>query len=141
MPATNPSDAVILERARRFANKAMWSVALQHRRLRSTEPEDAEFVFRWWVDLQFFIVALRRLRRAGELARRAASVADFVSKTLTTFDRKLPQLALIRNVGEHIDDYAAGAPGRRYKAIGRGMVQVGAWGGSTSRLAFAKPQR
>jgi hypothetical protein len=48
----------------------MFTVALQRRRTRSNEPEDEGFVMRWWADLHFFIVALRRLRRAAELASR-----------------------------------------------------------------------
>src|SRR5579859_2833960 len=57
---TGPSDAAILERAKSLSNEACFTVSLQHRRLRTTEPEDQVFVFRWWADLQFLIVALRR---------------------------------------------------------------------------------
>jgi hypothetical protein len=41
-----PSDAVIMERARSFANEAMFTVALQRRRIRSSEPEDDVFGMR-----------------------------------------------------------------------------------------------
>ena len=56
------SGAVIPERAKSFCNEACFTIALQHRRLKTTEPEDGVFVFRWHADLQFLIVALRRLR-------------------------------------------------------------------------------
>ena len=69
-----PSDAAILERARSLATEAISTVALQRRRPRSTEPEDGVFVFRWWADLQFLIVALRRLRRAAQLAARTPAL-------------------------------------------------------------------
>jgi hypothetical protein len=48
-----PSEAPILERARSLCNEAVWTVALQRTRLRSSEPEDAEFVFRKWADFRF----------------------------------------------------------------------------------------
>ena len=127
------SDAVILERARSFANEAMWTIALQRRRARSTEPEDHKFASRWWVDLQFLIVALRRLRRAAELASRVSSVAPLIESAMRDFDAAVPQLFLFRNVGEHIDDYLLGGPKRRHKQVGRAMLQVGTWDGTTYR--------
>ena len=100
---SGPSKAAILERARSLANEAMFTVALQRRRIRTDEPEDDVFVMRWWADLQFFIVALRRLRRAAELASRVEPVKDIVILALHSFDDALPQLAVMRNVGEHIE--------------------------------------
>jgi hypothetical protein len=47
-----PSHAATYERARRLANLAVWTVALQKRRLKTNEPEDAEFLFRRWADFQ-----------------------------------------------------------------------------------------
>jgi len=127
----SPSDAVIMERARSFANEAMFIVALQRRRIRSDEPEDAAFPKRLWADLQFFIVALRRLRRAAELACRVARAKDALSLALQNFDTALPQLSLMRNVGEHIDDYAVDSPKRRHKGVGRRGLQVHSWDGTT----------
>jgi len=126
-----PSDAVIMERARSFANEAMFTVALQRRRIRSNEPEDNVFVTRWWADLQFFIVALRRLRREAELAGRVTMAKDSMAFALQNFDTALPQLSLLRNVGEHIDDYAVDSPKRRHKDVNRQALQVGSWDGTT----------
>ena len=126
-----PSDAVIMERARSLANEAMFTVALQRRRVRSSEPEDDVFAMRWWADLQFFIVALRRLRRAAELAGRVAAVKDSLTVALQDFDHALPQLMRMRNVGEHIDDYAVDSPERRHKNVNRQALQVGTWDGTT----------
>src|ERR1700693_1134295 len=92
-------------------------------RLLSAESGGAEFIFRWWVDLQFFIVALRRLRPAGELATHADSVAESMAAAIKTFDDRLPQLSRMRNVGEQIDAYAVGSPGRRDKTISRGIIR------------------
>jgi len=43
---TPPTEAATLERARSLCDHALWTVALQIRRIRSTEPEDDEFLFR-----------------------------------------------------------------------------------------------
>ncbi len=101
-----PNVAVILERAHRLANDAVRAVALQHRRLHGREPEDDSFVFRWWADLQFLIIALRRLRRVAQVAGEAPHVAGTVATALREFDKAVPDLARMRNVGEHLDSYA-----------------------------------
>lgn len=51
-------DAGVLERAKRLANIQMFTIDLQIRRLRTPEPEDDDFVFRFGSDLQFLILAL-----------------------------------------------------------------------------------
>ncbi len=78
-----PSDAAILERAFSLVNEAMMTIALQRRRVRSSEPEDETFVFRYWADLQFFIIAMRRLRRVAELVIHIPSLKDRISEALT----------------------------------------------------------
>ncbi len=118
-----------MERARSLANEAMFTVALQRRRIRSNEPEDNVFVMRWWADLQFFIVALRRLRRAAELTIRVSSARPGLTGALSEFDRALPSLTVMRNVGEHIEDYAIGKghDGR----VDRHQIQMGTFDGVT----------
>lgn len=63
-PLADEIDAAALERAKSLANWACYTIALQRRRLQSGEPEDETFIFRWWADLEFLVVTLRRLRRA-----------------------------------------------------------------------------
>lgn len=125
-----PSDAALLERAFSLVNQAMFTVALQRRRVRSEEPEDKVFVFRHWADLQFLIVALRRLRRAAELASRVPAGSS-LREALRGFDHALPGLSVMRNVGEHIDDYAVDNTKRRHKSVDRRSLQVGQWDGAT----------
>ncbi|MBK3816463.1 MULTISPECIES: hypothetical protein [Paraburkholderia] len=98
---------------------SLLTVALQHRRLQTTEPEDAAFVFRWWSDLQFLVVALRRLRRAAAIGVRVPSVSERTKCAIDSFDRLLPDLAKMRNIGEHVDEYAVDAPKRRYADVER----------------------
>lgn len=122
-----PSGAATLERAKSLANEAMFTVALQRRRIRSDEPEDNVFVMRWWADLQFFIVALRRLRRAAELACKVSSAKPGLVLAVKAFDGVLPCLSVMRNVGEHIEDYAVDEG--RDSRIDRRQIQVGTFDG------------
>jgi hypothetical protein len=126
-PAVIPDEAK-LDRARSLCSHACWTIARQVRRLRSEEPEDKEFIFRFWADLQFLIVMLRRLRTAAVIASSVPEVAAAINE----FDRSLPQLAKLRNVGEHIDDYATEHPKRRrHSDVPRGALEVGSWDGAS----------
>ena len=131
-----PSDAVVLERAKSFCNEACFTVALQCRRLQSTEPEDKVFMFRWHADLQFLIVALRRLRSAAELAATVHDVSARVRMALDKFDRRLPGLARMCNVGEHLDDYVVGKGHNR--KVRRGDLQVNSFDGSVFKWLGVK---
>lgn len=101
-----PTGSATYERARRLANIALWSVHLQCRRLRSPEPEDAEFVFRRWADFDFLVIALTRLRRAARLAAGVPKLRSALDAAIEQFDSMLPGLKEWRDVAEHIDDYA-----------------------------------
>jgi hypothetical protein len=103
---TPPSPLEVYERACRLANFAVWTIALQCRRLRSEEPEDNEFLGRRVADFQFLIIALTRLRRAAILATNIPSIKDEINSALNRFDTLLPMLKNMRDVAEHFDDYA-----------------------------------
>jgi hypothetical protein len=119
-----PSDAATLERARSLCNEACFTVALQCRRLRSIEPEDKVFILRPCADFQFLVVALRRLKRAAEIATRVSSVRPSLKTAIAEFDRKLPFLNKMRNVGEHIDSCAIDDPKRHHGDVQRIQLQV-----------------
>jgi hypothetical protein len=107
-PSTNHplSATATYERARRLGNLAMWSVDLQCRRLRSTEPEDEAFLFRKWADFGFLVVALTRLRRAASLAAECPEIRSVIEPAIRQFDCAVPDRKRMRDVAEHIDDYA-----------------------------------
>jgi hypothetical protein len=84
----------------------MWTAALQRRRLKTKEPEDDQFLFRIWADLQFLIVSLTRLRRSVGLAAKIPSLKTVIHEALADFDKALPMLKEMRDAAEHIDDYA-----------------------------------
>lgn len=126
-----PSDAAILERASSMANRALWTARLQRRRLSCTEPEDNEFLFRFWADLEFLILALWHIRLAALLARRVAGVRVTIQAAIEQFDTALPGLRTMRNVIEHLDEY--GVDIGRQQDISRKQLQVGAWDGVAFR--------
>jgi hypothetical protein len=128
-----PSDAATLERCCRLVNIELHAVALQRRRLRSVEPEDDQFIMRWWTDLGFLMVALLRLRRAASLLLGTTYASDELRSALNAFDAATPSLRLMRNVGEHANSYAIDHPKRHAKAIDRRQLEVGEWDGRIFR--------
>lgn len=124
-----PTDAATYERARRLANLAVWTVDLQCRRLNSTEPEDEKFPLRQWSDLHFLIVALTRVRRAAVLASKVPAIRQKMVEGLKGFDTALPHLKTMRDVAEHVDEYATD-DGRK-KAISRKDLEVSLCDGET----------
>lgn len=131
-----PSDGAVIERARTIATEAMYAVALQRRRLTTAEPEDSKFVMRWWWDCQCFVAALWRLRVSAELA---ASVAPSLTRSVSDFDSAIPDLRTLRNVQEHLDEYAVERG--RNPAIHRSMLHSGSFDGTTWWLGRPDPAR
>ena len=110
-----------LERAHRLALETIFMVDLQCRRVLSKSNRD------WWFDLQFLIIALRRLRAAACIARDDRDVRAAVK----LFDRTLPHLALMRHVGEHVDAY--GVDRGRLSDVDGSKLQEGELDGTTFR--------
>ena len=117
------------ERAKRLANLAVWTVDLQHRRLNSIEPEDHKFPLRRWADFQFLIIALTRLRRSAELATKITAIKTNIKKAISEFDTALPAIKKMRNVAEHIDEYAI--DNGHDKNISRKELEVANFDGKT----------
>lgn len=129
--AQPPSDAATLERCCRLVEVELQAAALQRRRLQTTEPEDDSFDLRWWIDLQFFILALWRLRRAAGLLHGSRYESQQVRSALASFDATTPSLRTMRNIGEHADEYAIDSPKRHEKTIDRRQLETGSWDGQT----------
>jgi len=105
----------------------MFTVDLQTRRLRSVEPEDTEFIFRPWADFGFLVAALVRLKNAARTFRKAEGVK--IDKAIETFEAALPSLKRLRDVAEHIDEYAVDSSKRKHKEVESRSVAVGGWDG------------
>jgi hypothetical protein len=99
-----------LEMTKFALTQAMWGVAMQHERAHTTTQDDERFGglgFRQEIDLQFLLIALRRLRRmAGRVNKLAPD--DALRKELGSFDGGLPTLKTMRDVDEHLDEYIVG---------------------------------
>lgn len=117
-----PERVATYERARRLGNQALWTIDLQRRRLNADEPGDAKFILRRWSDFHFLIVALTRLRRAASLAAKVPPISTRMRNALKTFDAALPHLKKMRDVAEHIDDYAV--DGGKDRNISRKSLEV-----------------
>ncbi len=102
----NLDEISVYKRAMRLASLAMWTLNLQLRRLRTTEPEDDEFIKRKIADFQFYILALTKLRSAGKLLSKIKSLKSLITPNIKAFDSELPFLTSIRNVDQHFDEYA-----------------------------------
>lgn len=124
-----PSPETILDRALTFALEGLQAADVQLQRARQDGSLGPGGAFVWWIDLQFFIVALRRLRRAAELALRVPDQRPAIERAIKAFDDALPDLPLLRNVGEHIDEYAVGEGFD--SSVRWQQLQVGGWDGDT----------
>jgi hypothetical protein len=118
-----------LERAKSLATEAMYTVALQHRRIKTIEPEDEVFVMRVFVDLQFLILVLNRLQNAVLLLSEETETKDDITAMVLAFENALPHLKHLRNIIEHGDEYATGK-GKNKKYLKDG-VQVMSFDGET----------
>lgn len=107
-------EARIYEDARHLANIGVWSVELQIRRLKNEEAGDSNFVLRKVSDFHFLVVALTRVRRAAELVNQILDIGNAIDQ----FDRDVPDLIKMRDVLEHINDYAEGQGRHKNVAIG-----------------------
>lgn len=122
----NPTPEETYERSRRLASGLARTVALQCRRIRSSEPEDEQFLLRRWADYEFHINALSRLRRIAVLASKVSSIKAEIEEALGEFDNLLPGLVTMRNTLEHEDEYAIDLG--RDSAISRKELEVGTFG-------------
>ncbi|MFT4264074.1 MAG: hypothetical protein QM572_11880 [Nocardioides sp.] len=134
--AQAPTGLAVLERAVRLGGDSLRGIATQVRRIRGREPEDDDWPGRAWMDLQFLIVILWRMRQAGALALSADTSADRLRAALARFDAQVPDLKRMRDVAQHYEEYAVDGRGRRHvrpgraDKIGRRMLDVGEWNGS-----------
>lgn len=105
------SDLSLVERMQTEATKWINAVHMQHRRVANPLVDERNRGFAVWrqeIDLHFLLVALTRLHRAVELAARVKELQAGLTIRIAEFDCRIPYLQLLRNVGEHFDDYTVG---------------------------------
>ena len=121
-----------MERRKSMANQWMWAICLQHARITCPRPQDKEFhpfsvqSFNE-ADVHFLAIALRRLRAVVATIEHIAEQWGTVGPALQSFDHKLPWLKRLRDVFEHLEDYAVDSSHRR-SSTSRQQLQV--WSGS-----------
>jgi len=92
------------EDGRMLANRAMWTIELQLRRLDSKNLEIEAFEQQALADFQFLLIALDRLEKSANLVNSAVDI----SEDLNMFCERMPWLRKLRNAQEHIDEYQQG---------------------------------
>ena len=87
------------------ANNYVFAVVTQISRVRE-ECADAElFVMRQFVEFEFLLVALTRLRRAAGVINLFPYTESNLSQAMAKYDERLLGLKQWRNITEHYDDY------------------------------------
>lgn len=126
--AAGLSEADVVERAKSLANQWAWAVSLQHDRITKPRPQDKLFhpfgidAFNE-ADVHFLVISLRRLRTVATTLEHAPQVWDSVRSAIQAFDARLPWLKRLRDVFEHLEDYAVDSNLRR-SDTSRGELQV-----------------
>lgn len=126
--AADLSDAAVVERAKSMATDWMWAVSLQHDRIVNPRPQDQPFHpfgtenFQE-ADVHFLVIALRRLRTIATTLEHAPQQWDSVRHAIDEFDARLPWLKRLRDVFEHLEDYAVDS-NLRHSSTSRRELQV-----------------
>lgn len=123
-----PTDAAVLQRAARLGNDAMMAIRMQLDRIAAGPSQHGEDGY-WavFIDVDFLIAALWRMRQAGVLAK--SRIGRWWAP-LDTFDRALPDLKMMRDVSQHIAEYSIDGDGRKAinprtgKPLGRRALEV-----------------
>jgi hypothetical protein len=77
------------------------------------------------------IITLSRLRKTALLLKNTQTYEVKMMCAIEKFDKQLPNLRRMRNVGEHVDSYGSDSPKRHDLSITRKGLQVGSWDGAT----------
>ena len=130
--ASDLGEAAVVERAKSLARQWMWAVSLQHDRISRPRPQDKAFhpfgvdAFNE-ADVHFLVIALRRLRTVAATLEHAPQMWDSVRSAIQAFDARLPWLRRLRDVFEHLEDYAVDSNLRR-SSTSRRELQVWSFG-------------
>lgn len=109
--STVPTNAAVLQRAARLGNDAMMAIRMQLDRIEAGPSQHGEDGY-WavFIDVDFLIAALWRIRQAGVLAK--SRIGRWWAP-LDAFDRALHDLKLMRDVSQHISEYGIDGDGRQ----------------------------
>ncbi|ESZ99708.1 hypothetical protein ThrDRAFT_02702 [Frankia casuarinae] len=128
-----PTEIEVLNRAVRLASNSLYVIDIQIRRIAGDEPEDEDYLFRVWADIDFLIITLWKIRTVTLAAARRLPSDLALTDAIAEFDRSVPHLKLMRDVGQHLEDYMINAASRRHRRpgteykISRRQLEVAAW--------------
>jgi hypothetical protein len=107
-----PTPSAILRRADMVANDAALAIDMQLARIRDGfRSKDPDTVWNVFIDIEFLISSLWKMRLAGKLA---LSVTGRSWTALRDFDVAVPNLKLMRDVMQHLDEYGRDGGTRRH---------------------------
>jgi hypothetical protein len=121
-------EAAVVERAKSMANDWMRAVSLQHDRIANPRSNDQPFhpfgmdTFHE-ADVHFLVITLVRLRRVATTLVFVPNQWGAVKSAIEKFDRELPWLKRLRDVFEHLEDYAVDS-NLRQSSVSRRELQV-----------------
>ena len=108
-----PTKSNILIRAARLANDAVVAVDMQLERIRSgLRSRDPDALWKVPIDIEFLVASLWKARLAAYLARSAIGPSW---TALDEFNTAVPDLKLMRDVIQHVDEYGRDGDGRRHR--------------------------
>jgi len=108
------ADAAIATRAFVSAELHNHAVALQCRRLRSTEPEDRDGPTRWRIDLQFLLIELELLGQEVEVFGKTAHID--IGSAIRDYAAALSELRAMRAINADSSDGRQRVDAREFQA-------------------------
>jgi hypothetical protein len=122
-PKDEEREVARYEDLRSCANRALWTIDLQIRRLRDFAADleaGNQFVLQLVSDAEFLILSLERLLAVSRLID--PMTAGSLQPAIVDFERQLPHLHSARNVVSHIDEYLSDKG--RNKSVRVGAISV-----------------
>lgn len=103
-------DFILFEKAIRLATTILFSIELQYERMQTNGSKDISIASQIkWIDFQFFIIALNRLEKVACLLKSIHIIKSKIKLAIKEFNKSIPDLKTIRNIIEHLEEYAKGS--------------------------------
>ena len=93
------------EDARFIANLYVYAVRSQIDRIQEVSPEEDSFIMRQFIDIEFLLTALIRLRRCAYMLSEIPQARYLMKNAIDDFDRENPHIKPLRDITEHYDEY------------------------------------
>lgn len=108
-----------------FANEYVHTVQLQYDRMYAEDVRDDHFPLRVYADIKFFILALTWLEKSTREMGKYPVWFPSIQIARDRFKKAIPNLELMRNVSEHIEEYMFDRGKKSH--VKRDQLQVSQW--------------